>query len=179
MSVAPAPLSSFGHRYLLFLLHYVCDQYPGAIFRFEPHLGTQRDFYIQVLPSFPMHILPFTVSSVLRSELLLIPESKQSGYTTISYQVHAAPIPSISPVRTSQGNKLLPAKTDYTVSPITSLNINLNSVYQLSCLIMVLLVIGFIISIVGRTVKLIIIKPGKSWQLALSELKHSVEDKVS
>ena len=44
---------------------------------------------------------------------------------------------------------------------------------------MVLLVIGFIISIVGRTVKLIIIKPGKSWQLALSELKHSVEDKGS
>jgi hypothetical protein len=104
-----------------------------------------------------VHILPFTVSSVLCSEVLLIPESKQSRYTLISYQVHASPVPPISPVRTSQGNKLFPAKTDYSISPIPGLKINFNSVYQLSRLIIVLLVLGFIISIVGRTVKLIII----------------------
>jgi cytoskeletal protein RodZ len=97
------------------------------------------------------------MNSFICLEMLFIPESKQSGYTSVTHQVHASPIPSISPVRTSQRNKLLPPKTDYSISPVPGLNINLNSVYQLSHLIIVLLILGFIISIVGRTVKLIII----------------------
>jgi hypothetical protein len=80
------------------------------------------------------------VSPFLRREKLFISERKQSGYTPFTHKVHATAITPITAVRTSQGNELLSAKTDYTISSRPGLNINLNSVYQLSVLIRILLI---------------------------------------
>ena len=130
---SPASLSS---QYPLAVFNYIRNQNPASILLFAPNQSAQRHLNLQILSSLSHLILSPSVSPFLRPEVLSVSERSQSSYACIAHQANTSSIPPFAPIGSPERHKFLPTETYYTIASITALDINLNSVNQLSTLLL-------------------------------------------
>ncbi len=132
MSVSETSSPSLGNQYPLAVFNYIRNQNPASISLFAPNQSAHRHLYLQILSSLSHHILPSSISPLLCPEVLSVSEPSQSSYACITYQIDASSVPPFAPIGSPKRYKFLPTETDYTIASIPTLDINLNSIYQLS-----------------------------------------------
>ncbi len=132
MGVSKTSPASLSDQFPLAVFNYILNQNPASILPFAPDQGAQRHLNLQILSSLSHHILSSSVGPFCCPEVLSVSEPSQSSYACIAYQINASSIPSFAPVWSPKRYKFLSTEAHYAIATIPTLDINLNSIYQLS-----------------------------------------------